>query len=266
MRTGDAVALFLESRRARGLSPDTMRWYGGILASFAKQYPNVPLKPEPLEAFIASCQAGDERKHGYFRALRCFYRFLHRRHGMYNPVELLDPPKRKPKQPIFLTPDQLDQLLSFPHPPKIKAALMFLADTGARVGELGKLKLKDIKETPWGIVAKVTGKTGSRYVPLSREAFLYLRRYMPLGYTTYRLRRKIAQAFADAKVQGTAHTLRHTFATLWEGDELVLQQIMGHAHIATTMRYRHLRTQRLSAQHNEYSPLRMILSSSRSML
>lgn len=89
---------------------------------------------------------------------------------------------------------------------------------------------------------------------------------LPLGYTKYRLGRKLAQAFKDAQVKGAAHALRHTFGTLWEGDELTLQRIMGHAHLSTTEIYRHLRTKILSQQHQRYSPLTMVLSTSKSMI
>jgi len=267
MQTGKGVSLFLNSRQARGLSHQTIRWYKGILYNFARQYPKLPKSPEQIEEFIASCPAGDERKHGYYRAIRALYRFLKRRaHISRNPMERVDPPKRKIKYPKICTPDELDQLLSYPHRPEIKTALLFLIDTGARVGELTNLKIRDISETPWGYVARISGKTGTRLVPISNETYNTLVKYLPFGYTAYRLRRLISRAFKDAHIQGSALKLRHTFATLWEGDELVLQKIMGHAHLSTTMIYRHLRTKVISTQHREYSPLRMVYSRSKSML
>jgi len=266
MQTKEAIEIFLESRTAKGLATSSIKWYREILSAFAIQHPKISILPKTIEFFILSCQVGDERRHGYFRALRCFYRFMHRRYGLPNPMELIDPPILKKKLPRFLTPDQLDQLLSFPHAPRVKAALMFLADSGARVGELHRLKLSDIKNTSWGYVARVTGKTGSRFVPISNETYMALVNILPFNISNWWLRCLITRAFRDARVPGTAHTLRHTFATLWDGDETVLKEIMGHANIQTTMRYRHLRTWKLSAQHNEHSPLKMVLASSRSML
>lgn len=258
MDTRKAVRAFLDSRRARGLSLNTVRWYEGILNAFATRFPKLPRKPEQVEDFLLHCKAGDERRHGYYRALRCFYRFLNRRLKVVNPIDLIDPPKRKPKRPRSLMPDELDQLLAYPHPRKIKASLLFLVDTGARIGELAGLTLNNLSETPWGYIARITGKTGTRLVPISTETYQALNTNLPFNCSPYRLRRLIAQAFINAHVKGSAHILRHTFGTLWAGDELALQQIMGHAHLSTTKIYRHLRTESLAEQHRKHSPLNMI--------
>jgi integrase len=265
MKTTNVLGLFLQSCHARGLSPDTIRWYKGILNAFANRYPEFPKGPEPIEEFMAQCNAGDERRHGYYRALRVLYNYAEKRLGAKNAIRLIDPPRRKPKYPRFLTPEELDQLLAYPHPPKIKAALLFLTDTGARIGELARLDLTDISETPWGYVTRITGKTGMRIVPISVEVYYALTRALPLGYSRHRLSRLVSHAFQEARIQGRAHVLRHTFGTLWHGDELALQQIMGHAYLSTTQLYRHLRTQTLSEQHHKYSPLKMVMSSSKEM-
>lgn len=265
MKTEQAVYLFLKSRQAKGLSPQTIRWYKGILNAFARQYDRLPKTPEAIEDFISSCTAGDEYRHGYYRALRALYRFLQKRYSKRNPIDKLDPPKRTKKTPLTLTPDQVNQLLRFPHPPAIKMALLFLTDTGCRIGELSNLKPEDISQTPWGYVVKVRGKTGERLVPINPEVYHALLKNLPLPYSPFRLRRLVSQAFHNAHIPGSAHTLRHTFGTLWQGDELVLQQIMGHAYLSTTQLYRHLRTQTLSEQHHRYSPLRMVMASSKEM-
>lgn len=253
-----AVYFFLKNRKDKRLSSDTIRWYRGILREYARTYPVLPDSAIQIDTFIANQVAGDERVHGYWRALRAFYRFLNRRYKIPNPVELTEPPKRIRKEPRPLTLDELAQLLMFPHKDKIKAALYFLADTGCRVGELVNLHPTDLSETPWGYVARVTGKTGARIVPVSADTYYALLKNLPLGYSKYRLRRLISYAFRDAKVKGTAHTLRHTFGTLWEGDELVLQRIMGHSSLATTQIYRKQRMERLQRQHQRYSPLKKV--------
>lgn len=267
MRTADAVQTFLTLKMARGLSPETIRWYKGILYAFSGFCLDLPEIPEPILSFMAVCSKGDERRHGYYRALKAFYNYLDiRLHAFPNPMKFVEPPRRIKKYPRALTIDELRQLLEYDHPKKIKAALMFLTDTGARIGELSNLKLNDLSDTPFGYIAKITGKTGARLVPISYETFHELCITLPLNYTNYRLRRLIAMAFRNAKVPGTAHTLRHTFGTMWQGDELILQQIMGHAHLSTTRIYRHLRTEMLSQQHRQYSPLHMVLTQPRNMI
>lgn len=228
--------------------------------SFARMFPNLPETSEAIEDFLISCHAGDERRHGYYRALRAFYRFLARRYKVINITTQIDAPKRLIKRPHILTLDELDQLLSFPHTARIHTALMFLADTGARVGEVTHLKPQDLAETQWGPVARVTGKTGTRIIPINYNTYHALLRTLPFQLSANRLSRLVSAAFRDAHVKGTAHSLRHTFGTYWEGDEMILQHILGHANLSTTQIYRQLRTRKMCEQHHEYSPLKMIMA------
>ncbi len=259
MLTTLAVDAFLASRRARRLSPRTIKWYADILDRFVRSYPELPLTPEPIEYFIGSCPGGDERAHGYFRALRAFYRHLYRRQAIsFNPMLMLDAPRREHKEPHFLTPQDLEKLLEYPHEAKIKAALMFLADTGCRVGELANLKLEDLHDNGDYWMATVRGKTGTRIVPNSYDVYHAMMTNAPLGWSVDALSRRISKAFKDAGVRGTAHTLRHTFATLWQGDESILQRILGHSTIGTTLIYRHTRMQLMLEAHAQHSPLRIL--------
>jgi len=264
--TIDLIGIFIKSRMAKGLSPHSVRWYKGILGEFAQHFPELPQKPEDIYDFLLSCHAGDERRHGYYRALRALYNFLERkREGYPNPIKYIDPPRRKIKQPRPLTPEELQQLLFYPHAPIIKAALLFLSDTGARVGELTNLSPVDINETPYGYIARISGKTGARIVPISPETYHALIKVLPFGFTDWQLRRRISLAFDDAHVKGSGINLRHTFGTLWAGDELILQRIMGHAHLSTTKIYRQLRVANLCEQHHIYSPLNMIMRGTKRM-
>lgn len=225
----------------------------------------MPSHPEDIERFLSNCKAGDERRYGYYRALRCFYHFLHRRLDTPDPIELVEPPRRSHKAPKFLNPEDINRLLNYPHPAKIKAAIMFLIDTGARLGELASLTIDNLGETPWGFTATIKGKTGARTVPISYETYHALMVHLPYPYRSHWLGELISRAFKQAGIRGSSLVLRHSFGTLWGGDELVLQRIMGHSHLSTTRLYRHLRMQMLSEQHRQYSPLRMVLSSSKTM-
>jgi len=266
METYGAIELFLKSCKAKGLSSETIRWYRGILLKFCNLYPTIPDSPEDIDEFLVNCKAGDERRHGYYRAIRAFYGFLRKRYQISNIIEMVDPPRRKHKEPRPLMPDELNQLLIYPHKSKIKAGLLFLADTGARVGEAARIHPNDIIETPNGHIVKISGKTGSRLVPISLETYYALIKVLPFGYSTFRFRRLISLAFKDAHINGSGISLRHTFGTIWRGDELMLQQIMGHSHLSTTKIYRALRTDFMSEQHHKYSPLQTILPGSKTML
>jgi integrase/recombinase XerD len=266
MQTVDAVSKFINTCVSRNLSLRTIKWYREILFAFANKYPELPSDPELIESFIASVKVGDERRHGYYRSLRAFYHFLNKRLGINDPMECIEAPRRKPKIPRILMPQELNILLSYPHQPQIKTALMFLIDTGCRIGELHSLTLNCLQEIPWGHMAMVNGKTGQRMVPISYEVYHALMVNLPYSYSSWWLGRLISRAFKKASLRGSALTLRHTFGTLWEGDELVLQNIMGHASLNTTKRYRHLRLKTITEQHNKFSPLQMVFTSSKNML
>lgn len=260
------MARFLFSRHAKGLKVLTINWYRTILNKFQTRFKKLPGKPEQVEEFIASLNVGDERRHGYYRAIRCFYKFLAKRYHVRNPMPDVEPPRRTAKDPKFLTPDSVNKLLAYPHPPTIKAAIMFLIDTSTRLCELFNLRIEDLEETPWGFVARINGKTGMRIVPISYETYHALMISLPFNYSIWWLGKLITRAFKNAGLKGGSLTLRHTFGTLWEGDELVLQRIMGHRELSTTKIYRHLRMKVLCTQHNQFSPLKMVLSSSKNML
>lgn len=266
VQTKEAIEIFLKSRRAKGLSIESIKWYNGLLGEFARKYPELPGRPDPIYDFLSSLKSGDERRHGYYRALRALYNYFEKRLPDFpNPMKFVEGPKRSEKRPRPLTIDELNQLLSFPHKPNIKAALMFFVDTGCRLGELVNLQVADITETQWGYIARVTGKTGTRIIPISAETYMALNMVLPLGYSKYRLRCLIKFAFDDAHVKGSSINLRHSFGTYWEGDELILQNIMGHKHLETTKRYRDLRVGRMSEQHRKYSPLKMALGMTKRM-
>jgi integrase len=257
MYTKVAIEAFIQSREAKNLSKETIKWYVVTLKSFAVMFDIMPEEPSAIEAFLKQCPGGDERRHGYFRALRALYRFV-KRFQIPDIMKLVEPPKRKSKQPRPLSIDALDQLLSFPHPRRIQAAITFMIDTGARVGETARLGSNDLIETEWGHIVVVNGKTGERFVPISESTYRLLRDTLPFNVLPNRLCHMISKAFKEAHVQGTAHTLRHSFGTYWDGDETVLQRVMGHSTIQTTQIYRKLRVKKMCELHREYSPLRMI--------
>lgn len=269
MNSNTAVDLFLLSRQAKGLSPKTIKWYRDILKRFVLANRTLPRRPEPIERFLINCPGFDERRHGYYRALKALYRFLQRRYLEKNPMDLVEPPRRVRKQPRFLMLQDIHSLLSYPdHPQGTRAALMFLIDTGARLGELTSVDLDSLDESPNGFICTINGKTGTRVVPVSYETYhaLMVMDASQFHRKTDWIGRRISKAFKDAGVRGTAITLRHTFGTLWKGDELALQRIMGHSNLATTKLYRHWAMDHLIQQHHQYSPLRMVMGATRNML
>jgi len=160
-----------------------------------------------------------------------------------------------------------------------RAVLEFAYATGARVSELVGLALQDVRYEDG--VARIFGKgSKERVVPLGRRALgavaLYVREIRPrfdrgkgrgivfLNARGTPLSRvgawgiiKRAARLAGLTKRVTPHTLRHTFAThLLEGgaDLRAVQEMLGHADLATTQLYTHVDRDYLRTVHKTYHP------------
>jgi len=68
MRTQLALREFIDSRLSSNLSPRTIEWYEDRLFPFAKSFPNLPRRPELIEAFLATVRGSPETKRDTFNA------------------------------------------------------------------------------------------------------------------------------------------------------------------------------------------------------
>lgn len=225
--------------------------------------------------------------------LRQFFRFLYaERVRTDDPTTGMDSPRQGKRIPKFLSEAEVESLLAAaqarpgPEGLRLVALLEVIYATGLRVSELVGLSLSSLSRD--GKVLVVQGKGGKeRMVPLSEpandaiEAYLAVReKFIPKkrvqssardwlfpsrssqGHLT---RARFAQLLKDlAREAGieakrvSPHVLRHSFAShlLAHGADLrSLQQMLGHADIATTQIYTHILDGRLKALVNEAHPL-----------
>ena len=260
-----AVAAFLQSRMARGLSARTLEWYAYALSPLTTTT-RLPRKPAELEALLAQVQGSPSTRHAFWRALTIFYRWAHSRLGVPDAAADLPPPKQPHRLPPSLSHHQVDQLLALRTPRRNRAILTLFLDTGLRLGELASLTWPHIgTET-----ITVDGKTGQRQVPVSPET---LRLLIGLGgpeavwtcparaghpLTRNSIQRMTRRALRRIGVRGGPHLLRHTFARLYVtagGDVFSLQRILGHTEITMTRRYADLDMRDIAAQHQQFSPI-----------
>ena len=204
-------------------------------------------------------------------SVRGLHRFLVRE-GVEDadPTGRLRPPKLPQRLPKALTIDQVEQLLQTPDDTvtglRDRALLELLYATGARVSEVVQLDVDDVQRDDE--LLRVRGKgSKERIVPVGSYARAaldaYLTRARPelsrrgsatprlfLGARGAPLSRQSAWLVlqqAAERAQLTAHvsphTLRHSFAThLLQGgaDVRVVQELLGHASVATTQIYTHV--------------------------
>jgi integrase/recombinase XerD len=218
-------------------------------------------------------------------AVRTYYRFLlDDGHVTRDPSERLDTPARWRTLPGVLSVADVERLLAAPSVDqplafRDRAMLELAYGAGLRVSEWITLAVRDLLFDDQ--LVRVFGKgSKERLVPVGRSAVgaaaVYLRELRPRldrgagkgvlflnarGEPLTRmgawkiLRRHVDAAGIAAPV--SPHTLRHTFAThLLEGgaDLRAVQEMLGHASIATTQIYTHVDREYLRSVHRQYHP------------
>ncbi|MGN7975945.1 site-specific tyrosine recombinase XerD [Microbacterium sp. 22195] len=218
-------------------------------------------EPPPAATSLARLQS----------SVRGWHRFL-AREGIEedDPTGRMRPPKTPQRLPKALTIEQVERLLAAPSPEdpmgiRDRALLELLYATGARVSEAVSL---DVDDLSYGDVLRLRGKGDKeRIVPVGSYARAavdaYLTRVRPglaakgratarlfLGARGAPLSRQSAWLIiraaaekAQITVEVSPHTLRHSFAThLLQGgaDVRVVQELLGHASVATTQIYTHV--------------------------
>jgi integrase len=178
-----------------------------------------------------------------------------------NPAEHVQAPKDVKSEPIhWYTQAELQRL--YAADPRHCAVWQFLANTGLRRREAMQLKWKDIRDGSVWVVSREGARTKSarwREVPLSPGAMAALSRLEGSDYfigprrpasdyvlpriTGESWSRAFAGAIEAAKLGGSLHSLRHSFAAnlvLANVSLRVVQRLMGHASIKTTEQYAHV--------------------------
>lgn len=218
-------------------------------------------------------------------ALRSFYLFLTREKIITsNPFLLVSTPKKKTKLPHFLYYDDLELMFNVPNlqqplGQRNRLILELLYGTGIRVQELVNIKLSDFDYEQQTL--KIEGKGGkTRIVVYGEYCAHILQGYLKDGYprllkggshnylilnnkgeqiTTrgirYIINKIIEKTSIDSKI--SPHVLRHTFAThlLENGaDLLTVQELLGHASLATTGIYTHVTNEHLRAVYLKTHP------------
>lgn len=218
-------------------------------------------------------------------AIKMFFRYLLLEGVIRESIaDLLNSPKLWQHLPHVLSPDMVDRLLAAPQAAdrfmlRDRALLALLYATGCRASEIVHLKLRDVHldESYCRCVGKGNKERLVSLNPIACRAIAaYLENTRPLlaassdadellvsrsgraltRIMVWSLVKKYARRIG-ASDQVSPHTLRHSFAThmLAGGAEIrALQELLGHASIATTQIYTHVEHTRLKAVHRKCHP------------
>ena len=218
-------------------------------------------------------------------SLRQFFRYLVGERIIVNdPVEEVESWRPEKGLPRYLHEEEVRRLLDQPNTTTLEglrdlAMLELLYATGLRVSELVALSLNDINLDRNFVRTTGKGKK-DRFIPLGDYASEALRRYLseargallrgrssPHCFVSRRGRLLSRQGFwkrlkAYARQAGLSpevspHHLRHSFAThlLEHGADLrTVQEMLGHANIATTEIYTHVLKERVRTLYDRFHP------------
>ena len=217
-------------------------------------------------------------------ATRSLFNFLGRENGYpRNPAASVQAPRKPRKLPKTMDADQVDQYLNFnqdsPLASRDRAIAELFYSSGLRLAELVAVNLQDIDHQARLIT--VTGKGNkTRTVPVGGTALgaieQWLQQRPPIAadpdsanalFTSLRGKRISVRNIQDRiKLQGRKsgmsqdvhpHMLRHSFASHMlesSGDLRAVQELLGHANIATTQIYTHLDFQHLAKVYDAAHP------------
>ncbi len=290
MEIGALAAAFLRWGEAEaGLAPNTLAAYrrdladyGAFLAGRRRAPPS--LRPPDLLAYLGALRAAGKAESTIarrFACLRAFHRFL-AAEGLLDtdPTATLDAPRRWRTLPEVPSRTEVDRLLGAIPADDAKgrrdrALFELLYATGARVSEVTGARMRDYQRDLE--VLRLRGKgSRERIVPVGARACDALGDHWgdrgapppeaPLVSSlrgraltrdrVLRLLRGYATA-AGLRSIPSPHDLRHAFAThLLEGeaDIRAVQELLGHASVATTQLYTHVEQERLKSIHARYHP------------
>ncbi|HRQ63992.1 MAG TPA: tyrosine recombinase XerC [Xanthomonadaceae bacterium] len=284
-----ACARFLDHLRVeRRMSPHTLEAYrrdlDALIAFLGARGIDAPdrVVGEDLRAFVAAGHRAGQSPKSLARRLsacRSLFRFLVRREGLAaNPCQGLRAPRSDKRLPKVLDADEAGRAMQVadddPLSARDRAMLELLYSSGLRLAELVGLNWNDI-DLKEGLV-RVLGKGARvRVVPVGRhalDALMTLAATEPDGGADpvfrSRLGRRISPRTVQARLaalgkrQGLSrplhpHLLRHSCAShLLEssGDLRAVQELLGHADIATTQVYTHLDFQYLAKVYDAAHP------------
>jgi len=288
----DAFVTYLA--RERGYSGHTVRNYRSDVEQFAQHLMKkgqgksfTEVDPLFVRGYLAQ-RFKENKKSSLARkisAIRTFYRFLARQGLMEdNPAQHVATPKREHLLPHFLNVDEVFRLVEAPKEDTFviirdRAILELLYGSGIRVSELVAINERDIDMDLQ--ILRVHGKGGKeRIVPFGNKAREALVAYMTtkrelLANTVWtealflnrsggRLTTRTVARRLDLYVRRIAlsrhvspHTLRHTYAThlLDAGADLrAIQELLGHASLATTQKYIHVGLDKLMEVYDRSHP------------
>jgi site-specific recombinase XerD len=223
-KESDYLFIFLQSRRAMGVSRSTLDFYRYMLNGFVVQTNYLKASKHTIERYLNSIPAnhnGLATRHASYRALKTFYRWLNTEYGFNNPMKGMPAPiLGKPIMPT-LDESQVKSLIDAVDNTRDKAIIALFVESGLRLSELANIKLGDINWADHCIQTLGKGRKAA-YAPVGSLSADYLKQwiyqYQPKdniwNLNAHGIATMLRRLEDRTGITCNPHTFRRTFAVL----------------------------------------------------
>lgn len=267
-------------------SKNTINTYEGNLNKLSNYIKKdlLKLNSKDIENYLTSLDLEPSSISNHLSSFKTFYNYFIKIGKINdNPIDPIDTPKLIKKLPIYLTVDEIDNLLNIEikdaFSARNKSILELLYSSGLRISELIGLEFKNIDLNE--CIIRIMGKgSKERIVPINDIAIYYLKIYVKdyrqllvkneqnnfiylnnhgkkmTRQGVYKMIKKLVLE-KNIKKDISPHTIRHSIAThmLENGADLrIIQEFLGHSDIGTTQIYTHLTNEKLKNDYMEFFP------------
>jgi integrase/recombinase XerD len=257
----DVLSQMTQDLQVRGLAKQTTSEYLRYARLFAAYHDRSPsdMGEREVQQFLMHRLVDDRVTHATLKVSVAALRFLYGTTLKRPDVAVaIAYPKVKSALPDILSGSEIDAVLEALEEPMYRAIVMTTYGAGLRISEVCALRVEDIDSKRMLLHIRDAKGGRDRFVPLPERVLFMLRRYWaaarPQGPVLFpgkepgscisvdAVRHHLHAAAHKAGLQKTVtpHILRHSFAThlLELGTDIrVIQMLLGHSNIATTLRY-----------------------------
>ena len=259
----DAFNRYIETLKLKSYSPSTIKTYGNEFCAFMNKFNHhhpEKISPEQIRRYILYCavelKLSEFTINSRMNAIKFYYeQVLHQNRIFFD----VPRPKKPSVLPKVLSVNEVRDILNHTKNFKHKMILKTIYGMGLRVSEVVNLKIEDIDS--YVMLVHIKGAKGKkdRIVVLPESLLDDLRKYYKMYKPkVYLFENRFGEKMHVRSVQSIfkkgleasnswknvgVHSLRHSFAThlLENGTDVTLiQQLLGHNNIKTTLTYTHV--------------------------
>lgn len=271
-----AEKIYVQRMRSKNWSGATIKNYTSQLRCFLREFKNRDrarnITANEIEQYLLTKVQVNTRKHARC-AIQAFYSLV-----IQQPMKLahIPWPKKERKLPQPIDASDVQKIISVCNNLKHKAIICLLYGCGLRIGEVLNLKPQHIDSRRM-IIHIIAGKGKKDRIVMLPQQLLdllrnYFKAYKPKEYlfngqfSNQYSERSINEflkkyaALAGVNQNIHAHLLRHSFAThaLESGTDIsLIQKLLGHNNIKTTLIYTHVSSNIIARTVSPLSNLRL---------